>query len=328
MSGPYILRKGVSRISDLKGGQAALGLGIGNIYYVIKTSESYYQQFLDDYQGEYSDGSKMVHPDAGTGDGIQTALDATVECRNDYVIVQPSDSDYELTTPLTLSKKCIHLLAPAGLGNEVGSTNAVRLDQNTTGEPVFTVSDASIEIAGFYIKNDPNYTALDLAQNAYAPNIHHNSFIMLYSSTSGEPVIDNVVTGNVLQDGGSWGSIERNWFVGAQSFTTLAKIINLHSNCTAGRVRFNEFTIGDGGTVTCAVYNDSVKGAVDYNVFKSGGGAYGGSFTHCVHVHASGSAVGNRGSATDGTLVSGGTQNLSFSDNINSASGGAIDDEQ
>lgn len=132
MSGPYILRKGVSRISDLKGGQAALGLGIGNIYYVIKTSESYYQQFLDDYQGEYSDGSKMVHPDAGTGDGIQTALDATVECRNDYVIVQPSDSDYELTTPLTLSKKCIHLLAPAGLGNEVGSTNAVRFELHGT----------------------------------------------------------------------------------------------------------------------------------------------------------------------------------------------------
>ena len=243
------------------------------------------------------------------------------------MIVQPKNTDYELTTALTLSKKCVHLLAPAGLGNDVGSNNACRLDQNTSTLAVFTVSDAAVEIGGFYIKNDPGYTALDLAQNAYAPNIHHNSFIMLYSSTTGEPAIDNVVTGNSLNDGGSWGSIERNWFVGAQSFTTLAKIINYHSNCTAGRIRYNEVTIGDGGTVTCAFYNNSVKGSVDYNVFKSGGGASGGTFTHCVHVHTSGSAIGNRATALEGCIVTGGTDEVSFSDNMNSVAGGAVDDQ-
>jgi len=303
------------------GGVPVGPLGIGNVYFVIKSTEAYYEEFLRTHQGNYNDESAIVHTD------IQSALDATVECRNDYVIVQPSNSDYELTAALTLSKKCVHLIAPSGLGNDVGATNAVRLDQNTSGLPVFTVSDASVEIAGFYIKNDPGYTAIDLAQNAYAPNIHHNSFIMLYSSTTGEPVIDNVVTGNTLHDGGSWGSIERNWFVGAQAFTTLAKIINYHSNCTAGRIRYNEVTIGDGGTVTCAFYNNSVKGACDYNVFKSGGGAYGGTFTHCVHVHTSGSAVGNRATVEAGEIVTGGTDEKSFSDNMNSVGGGLVDDQ-
>lgn len=304
------------------GGTPVGPLGVGNVYYVIDTGASYYAAYIRDRQGTYkNDGSAIVHTT------IQSALDVTVECRNDYIIVQPKNSDYELTTALTLSKKCVHLVCPAGFGNDVGSTNACRLDQNTAGLAVFTVSDASVEIAGFYIKNDPGYTALDLAQNAYAPNIHHNSFIMLYSSTTGEPAIDNVVTGNALNDGGSWGSIERNWFVGAQAFTTLAKIINYHSNCTAGRIRYNEVTIGDGGTVTVAFYNDSVKGSVDYNVFKGGGGAGGGTFGHCVYVNASGSAIGNRATVVAGGIVAGGTDEVSFSDNMNSVGGGAVDDQ-
>ncbi len=321
MNTPYIMRKGVSRLNDLQGGQVFGSMGVGNVYRVIKSTESYYDQFVADEQFEYSDGSAAVHTD------IQSALDATVDSRNDYVIVQPSDSDYELTLALTLSKKSVHLVCPGGMGNDVGATNAARLDQNSAGLAVFTVSDSSIEIAGFYIKNDPGFTTIDLAQNAYAPNIHHNDFIMLFSGTDGEPVIDNVVVGNSLNDGGSWGSIERNWFVGAQSWTTLAKIINYHSNATAARIRFNEFTIGDGGVVTLAVANDSVKGAVDYNVFKGGGGGSGGTFTHCVDVHASGSAVGNRGTVADSVLVVGGTSDASFSDNMNAVNGGVIDDE-
>ena len=79
--------------------------------------------------------------------------------------------------------------------------------------------------------------------------------------------------------------------------------------------------------MTCAFYNNSVKGSCDYNVFKSGGGASGGTFTHCVHVHTSGSAVGNRATALEGCIVTGGTDEVSFSDNMNSVAGGAVDDQ-
>lgn len=323
------MRKGVSRVSDLRGGGNLGMLGAGNVYRVIKADEAYYDQFMADHQFEHSDGSAAVHPDAGTGDGIQSALDACVANRNDYVLVQSAASDYDLTAALTLSKKSVHLIGPAGLGNTIGSTNACRLHQNTGATPVFTVSDSSIEIAGFYIKNYSKITTLELAQGTYAPNIHNNSFIMMLASTDSEPIIDNVVTGNTLNDGGAWGAIERNWFtIGAgDTNTTIAKIVNIHTQATTARFQHNEITIGDDVTVTVGVYNDAVKGRTDYNTFGTGGGAYGGTFTHCVHVNASGSAIGNRGTVADSLLVVGGTSDASFSDNMNAVDGGAVDDE-
>ncbi len=40
-NGPYILRKGVSSLNDLVGGSAAMGMGVGNVYYVIKSTEAF-----------------------------------------------------------------------------------------------------------------------------------------------------------------------------------------------------------------------------------------------------------------------------------------------
>ncbi len=318
--GTYILRKNHSVLSDLADGQNVFGMGVGNVYWVIKSTESYYADFLELHKGKYIDGSVKVYTD------IQSALDVTVANRNDYVIVQPSQDDYDLTAALTLSKKAVHLICTAGLGNDVGATNAARLDQTTSATPVMTVSAASVEIAGFYIKNFTKITALELAQNAYAPNIHHNNFIMRLGSTDSEPIIDTVVSGNSLNDGGSWGSLERNWFVDASPATTMANIINYHSNVTAGRIKYNEITIGDGMVATIGIKNNSVKGVTDFNTFHTGGGGSGGTFTHCISIHASGSAIGNRGTVADSVLVTGGTNDASFSDNMNGVDGGVIDD--
>jgi hypothetical protein len=333
---PFRMIKGQSRVSDLVDGPALSGLGAGNIYYVIKETASYYGQFFDDYNVVYSDGSSSVCSDKGgvvgtsanalLNTGIQDALNKCVDSRNDYVIVMPSASDYDIGAALTLTKKAVHLLCPAGLGNDVGATNAARIHQCTAATPVMTLSNASIEVAGFYFKNYTKVTAVEFAQNAYAPNFHNNTFSMTYDGTTGEPLIDNEVTGNTINDGGSWGSIERNWFVSNTTATSIALLVNLHSNATAARFKYNELTIGDGCTCTLGVYVGGVKGACDFNVFHSGGGASGGAFTHCISVDASGSAFGNRGAGADGIIVTGGTANLSFSDNMNSASGGAVDD--
>jgi hypothetical protein len=332
-----VLRKNVSTLSDLRGGKAALGLGVGNVYYVIKTTAAYYSQFVDEYSVDYFDGSNSICPDAGNladtsagsllNTGIQDALNKCVANRNDYVIVMPSQDDYNIGAALTLSKKAVHLICPAGLGNDVGATNATRIHQCTAATPVMTISDASVEVAGFYLKNYTKITAVEFAQNAYAPNFHNNTLSMTYDGTTGEPLIDNEVTGNTINDGGSWGSIERNWLVSNTTATSIACLVNIHASATSCRVKYNEITIGDGCTCAVGISNQAVKGATDYNVLHSGGGASGGAYTHCISIGASGSAFGNRGAGADSVIVTGGTANLSFSDNINSASGGAIDDE-
>jgi len=317
------LYTGAAYLGDLADGHLAMGLGIGNVYWVIKSTEAYYSTFLADHQRTYTDGTSAVYTD------IQTALDATVECRNDYVIVQPSDSDYDLTAELTLSKKNVHLIAPGGFGPVRGSTNAVRIHQTTDGQMVFRVQDASIEIAGFYVKNYAGHPAVGLAGTgnpavAQCPNIHHNMFVC--PGNAGDPVITNEIAGNTLNDGGQWGSIENNWIT-VYGTATIPILVNFHGHATAARFNYNDINIGDGITCVIGVNNQSTKGGVIDNNFYSGGGASGGAFTHCVQVHASGSAIGNRGTVPDGALVVGGTSTYSFSDNVNGTAAGVTDDE-
>ena len=313
MSGQtYHMVTGESRLADLKDG-GSVAMGIGNVYRVIKTTEAYYAQFIADYQGTYSDGSAIVHTT------IQSALDATVECRNDYVIVQPSDSDYDITAALTMSKKSVHLICPAGLGNDVGATNAARIHQNTTSLACIAVSDSSIEIAGLYLKNYQNYSHITLAASSYAPNIHNNTLVMSCTSTTAAPAI--VGTG----DAGAWGSIERNWIVSqAGDDYTIAAIISIDQTAAAARVCFNEITIGDGATATVGIYNGASKGMVRGNVFGQAGADS--TWTHCIAIGSNGNAIGNRGVVADSILVTGGTSDKSFSDNMNGVNGGAVDD--
>lgn len=308
----YNMKKGQSVVADLRDG-ASLTMGIGNVYRVIKTTEPYYTQFIKDYQGRHTDGSLMVHTD------IQSALDATVECRNDYVIVQPSDSDYDITAVLTLSKKSVHLICPAGMGMETGATNACRIHQTTAATDIFSVADASIEIAGFYLKHYANVTAIELTGNGYAPNIHHNTIAMSTSSTTSEPMILGVAAG------GAYGSIHHNWiFASGGDDTTIAAIIYIQASATMARVNFNEITIGDGMTATVGIINHATKGMVKGNTFGQAGSDS--TWTHCINIGSYGNAIYNRGVVADGVLVTGGVNDKSFSDNMNGVDGGLIDD--
>lgn len=303
------------------GGQPVGGLGIGNVYFVIKTTEPYYAQFLNDRQGNYSDGSAIVYPaTAATSNvAIQAALDACVEGRNDYVIVQASDSDYDLTAALTLSKKSVHLICPAGLGLDRGATSACRLHQTTDGQVIFAISDASIEIAGFYLKPYANHSHITVAASSYGLNIHHNFFTLNWTS-SPDPAI------SCAGDGGAWGQVAHHNLFESQAGddVTCASLITIGASATGARCDYNDFFLGDGNIATIAINNAATKGTANYNNFMVAGSD--GGYTHCITLGSYGSAIGNRGCVADGILLAGGVTDLTFSDNMNSANGGVVDD--
>lgn len=283
----------------------------GEIFYVCENTTS---------------GEKTVYswlaarvPSENLKTNIADALSATVECRNDYVLVMPSDSDYDITAALTMNKKCVHLIGVGGFGYDRGSTNAVRIEQTTAATAVIAISDAAIEVAGFYLKPYIGVSHITLAATSYAPNIHHNSF-MLKWTTSNEGCI--VGTG----DAGAWGSVaERNWFVSqAGNDQTCAAVIDIGASATSARVNYNDFMIGDGNTATVVVKNLATKGTVNFNNFQLAAGD--GTITHAIQVGAWGSAIGNRACVQDGAIMTGGTVDISFVDNYNASNGGTIDD--
>ncbi len=303
-------------------------LGIGNIYYVIKSSEAYASRFIKARQGTYSDGSVRVHEDDGSGDGIQSALDDTVANRNDYVVVQPSQSDYDLTVALTMSKKAVHLICPAGISYGIGANNAGRLHQ-TGSAPVIEVSDSAIEVSGFYLKNAATEGGIIISNSSYGLHIHNNYWAMNLNTGTNEPMLGPLIA-NTTGDAGAWSTFENNFIQSqAGASATIAAIIRFNSQATGVRIIKNHIGIGDtNNTATVGILNNSVKGMTndnDFFAYQTSTGA--GVFTHCVQIHASGVAYDNRGNVADGKIVVGGTAGLSFIRNFNSVSGGTQDDE-
>lgn len=290
--------------------QLALSMGVGNVYRVIKTDEPYYAQFLNDNQFTYSDGSVAVHTT------LQSALNATVEGRNDYIIPQSSDSDYDITSVLTMSKKAVHLVCPAGLGPTYGSTNACRIEQITASTSIIAISDSAIEVAGLYLKPVAagGCTHIDVAAVSYGLNIHNNLFCLKWKVAPNLPAIACV------GDGGAWGAVsEWNWFVSmAGNARTCAVIVEVQANATCARVDNNLFTIGDTEIATLCIGNYAVKGNTNYNIFGESGGdgvSDGGTITKAIAIHASGQAIGNIGAMGTGQLLTGGTTLHSYAEN-------------
>jgi hypothetical protein len=257
---------------------------------------------------------------ASSDTAIQAALDACVEGRNDYVVVMPSDSDYDLTAALTMSKKCVHLICPAGFGYERGATAACRLEQTTAATSIIEISDSSVEIAGFYLKPYIGCSHITLAATSYSPNIHHNTFPLKWTSSNLGAIVCS-------DDGGAWGSVsEYNWFISqAGDDKTCASIVTVGASATGARVCYNDFMIGDGNTATVAITNSATKGATNYNNFMVAAGD--GTITTCISQGAYGVAIGNRACVGADALVDGGTDDISAVDNMNSLAGGTIADD-
>lgn len=298
--------------------------GVGNVYYVIKASESHFSQIYNKYQQTYEDGSVAVHADDGAGSGIISALAATVECRNDHVVIFPSDSDYDLTAALVMDKKAVHLTCPAGLGYTIGANNAVRLHQ-TGAFPIFELEDAAIEIAGFYLKNYATKGGIILNNNVtYGLNVHNNYFAMNLNGATNEPMFGPLIA-NTAGAAGAWSTIERNFFQSqAGANATIAAIIRTNSPATGARICWNELQIGDTNNIaTRGILNNSVKGITNNNKLMAAQTSSGvGVFTKGIQIHPSGSAIENKGAVAAGDLVVGGTDEVSFVDNSDGAGGG------
>jgi hypothetical protein len=303
--------------------------GIGNVYIVCNTANtSAFTELNRKFGGiTYEDGSAILYPHTAVDatvsiNGLQNALNSCVTSRNDYVIVMPSEADYDIATSLTMSKKAVHLVCPAGLGNRVGSTNAARIHQNAA-YPIITLSQSSIEIAGFYLKNYAQYSGFYAATSVanvgvYGCNIHHNTFTMRSTTTAAQPMI------YFNGDAGAWGSIESNWFITAVSNATYTSIIQIEASATSARVKYNEITIGDGCTASIGISNAAVKGVTEGNIICECGGSAvgsGGTVTVAVQIAASGNAIGNRCAVAAGQALNGGTAAHSFVDNMDGATG-------
>ncbi len=288
-------------------GQPVYGsLGMGNIYNVVKTTESFYEDMRKNRQTTYSDGSVNMHST------IASALAVTVEARNDYVIVWPSDSDYDLTAALIMNKKSVHLICPAGLGYDIGANNSCRIEQTNAATAVIAISDAAVEVAGFYMKPYIGIAHITFATTSYAPNVHHNYIPLKWTSSNASSF-----TGS--GDACAWGNIERNYFISQSGLSqTCASIISIGSAATGANVSYNQFTIGDGNTATICIKNSAVKGNTNFNRFSEAGGsgaASGGTITTCYDIHGSGCAIGNLGAVSTGKMGTGGTTLKSYSEN-------------
>ena len=301
----------------------------GNIYVVVGSGSASYADMVKKYAGlVYEDQSPVLHihqstASVVTANGIKAAVACMVEDRNDYVVVMGANSTYYIDEAIAMNKKNTHIICPSGLGYDIGATNACRIQQITAATAVFAVSDASVEIAGFYIKQYDSVVAITLAASSYAPNIHHNTFPLLWQAAGIGSIIG---TG----DGGAWGKIERNWFVsqagGAK--TCVAGVIQIQPSATAAQVNHNQITIGDTQIATVGIYNGAVKGHTDFNVFSECGGSGvsdGGTITKCVTIHGSGCAIGNRMAVANGHGLSGGTADVAYCDNKDALNGGAVE---
>jgi hypothetical protein len=222
-----------------------------------------------------------------------------------------------------MNKKAVHLICPAGMGYDIGATNAARIQQ-IGAYAVVAVTDAAVEIAGFYFKNLTGYSAITLGTGtAYAPNIHHNTFAIQAIASFVGSIIG---TG----DAGGWGKIERNWFVsqGGGAQTCAAGIVQIAAAATACQVNHNQIPIGDTQIATIGIANGAVKGSTNYNLFSECGGSGvsdGGTITNCISIHASGCAIGNRCAVASGAFATGGTAAHSFSDNLDGRSTAGTD---
>jgi hypothetical protein len=304
--------------SEILGG---VGLGIGNVYLVANKSDTASYASLEAQYGTivYPDGTSMFHgATAATADvAIQAALDSCVANRNDYVVIMPSSTNYSITATLQVSKKAVHIICPTGLsGNSFPIGNTARLKSITAAQNIFAITTGveAVEIAGFYLKNYADLAAITIATGCSALNIHHNMFPMVWSSS---PVASIVGTGS----GGAWGSIENNWWISESGTSVTAAIaaVDLAAQATGARVCHNEITIGDANTATLCISNLAVKGRTDFNTFSESGGSgvtSGGTITNAISVPVNGAAIGNRGAVASGELLSGGTANTSFCDNL------------
>jgi hypothetical protein len=297
-----------------------LPMAVGNVYEVIQTAQAFWGEYNKKRKVTYDDGSVNLCNTA------QTALDKCVADRNDYIIIHPDSDDYDLTTALTLTKKCVHLICPAGIcGDIAGSSNACRIDQ-TGAYAVMTVSGQSVEVAGIWLKCAADQSGIEISASAHACNIHNNFVAMKTTSGSataygihgtGEssnlmihhnwvtvysPTASQTVGGGIVLDNGTRAYIFKN-------------IVNVGGFS-------NTMSVGiSAGSGACSIVSDN-----DLIENLSGTGSAS-TLTVGVQIATGGVALRNTGCmTTPNNLLAGGTSSKTAVGNWGSASGNTIQD--
>lgn len=314
-----------------RGGQPVGPIAVGNIYYVYDTNSTDSATYINKrFSGQTydDDNSELLHPHTATSapvvttDGFTSALAATVAGRNDYVVVMPTEDiyhDYYINALLTMSKKAVHLVCPAGMGPEVGASQAAIMWQKSDLD-LIDVTGMSIEIAGLGFVNYNSQSAIVLSEHGRHVNIHHNTFLLWW--LSGAQVGAIVGSGG----GGGWGCISKNWFVGwgCGSVTCAAGVVYLAGQATGARVSYNEVTIGDNGIMSVGINNQAIKGMTAFNIFSESGGMGSAEITKAVGIYPYAAAIGNLAAVADGKGLTGGTADTSYVENYEASNGGVL----
>lgn len=288
-------------------------MGVGNVYYVISSTKAFYDDFIDNYQTQYSDGSYAVYTDTGNGAAIQSAIDASKGGRNDYIIVLPGS--YQLTAALTMvGKSSLHLISANDQSIPSGGIGAALLQQ--TGAFECLKMEAYGEVAGFQFINKAGYSAITMANGKWRANVHNNYFHMVQGTAC------SIIQGS--GSGFSHGFISRNkfqtWVAGA-----ITSAISVNGSGLVGVTIDNNQIINYSGTMDVAISLGSscVQSIVLDNLISDCGGA--GTITNGIDAGTpTGNViVGNRIALPTGTGVSGGTANRTFVDNRDAQAGGA-----
>lgn len=316
----YNLKKGTAAPRDLMGGASAFGLGVGNIYHVVQAANTnVYNHVVANFSQQYTDGSVSVHTT------IQSALNATVGNRNDYVIVWPDSSDYDITAALTMSKRNVHLICPAGIEGGGFPTNAARVHQNTNATACITVSADCVEIAGLFFKGEEGSDIITLSSTRWHAVIHDNFFGIAATASSNNFGI--VGTGAC-----SHCSIYRNYFTnyspGAMTGTDndVAAFVSLSSNSsTRNNICDNVMMTGANTAVAAGISYAGYGGVIAGNLLWENvafGSSQAGTFTLGISTSADVLVANNRiGIATANNGVNGGTADQSYVSNYEGTNG-------
>lgn len=299
-------------------------LGSGNIYYVMQTTNTLYSDFVRTHNRKYRNSAttSAVYSD------IQSALDATVANRNDYVVVMPDSSDYDITEALTMTKARVHLICPAGLGTYGMGMNMARIHQNTAATAIITVTGDTTEIAGLFFKGYSGADIITLSSTRWHNLIHDNFFGLSATASSSNTALAG--TGAV-----SHPSIHHNFFTnyspGAVTGTDndVAAFIGLTSaSSTRGLICDNLFTTGVNTAVAAGISVAGLEFFILRNyMFESPafGSSQAGTFTLGISTSAGCFVSDNRiGIGTPANGVSGGTADQSYVTNYEGTSGGTL----
>lgn len=144
----------------------------GNIYFVIETDHPQYDSFMTQRQtGSYAnDGSNMVHST------IQSALNATVTQRNDYVVIVPASVwsyTYDITTSLTMTKDRVHLVCPSNFGTG-GMIQSPVINIQDADYDAVTLSGNDCEIAGLFFMGYRGKDIIGIDADVLGAHIHDN----------------------------------------------------------------------------------------------------------------------------------------------------------